>query len=130
MQSNFPYIMKIATFLLISILLIGVHTTQAQTPVTFKQKSDPGYSVHNYKHPHKAAIPKKYNLDQTAGIPYPGTGQANNLTRRSYKAQRVSNDGQTQGVVVIDKSHPSNRQSIESPANYKRQFKPESSSAR
>ena len=115
--------MKIVTFILVSILFSTVYTAQAQTPVMFRYKSDPGYSVRNYKHPHKAAIAEKYNLDAPVRIPYIEPVRANDLSLRNYKAPHMAANNQpSTGLVVKARNRPSYRHSIDSPANYKRQF--------
>lgn len=113
--------MKNLTFVLVGILFLAVYTAQAQSPVEFKYKSNPAYSVHNYKQPDKAALARKYNLDGLNTFNYLEVNASNDLTQRNYKAQATSAEPRTTGAVIPVTTRKEPRNSIDSPANYKRQ---------
>lgn len=52
---------RIALFVMI---ILGTHFVYSQKGV----QHDPSYSVHNYKHPNKAAYAKKHKLDKNVVI--------------------------------------------------------------
>jgi hypothetical protein len=82
-----------------------------------KWKSDPSYSVHNYKHPNKAAIAKKADTARLQNITYM---EALVPVSRNYKAQNVGVARKPQTVQVM--SLPSKNTLIN--GNYKQQFAP------
>ena len=115
--------MKTPAYLIIIFLLAVVGSANAQSPVVFKYKNNPTYSIHNYKHPAHAELAKKYNLDRIIVLDYipavPRIGQLNG----NYKRQATSSQQQVSGAIVPT---PKEKQvnGVNSPANYKRQFKP------
>jgi hypothetical protein len=113
--------MKNQALVLVGILFLAVHTAQAQSPVEFKYKSNPAYSVHNYKQPDKAALARKYNLDGLKTFNYVEANAANDLNQRNYKAQAASTEPRTTGAIIPTTTRKEPRNSIDSPANYKRQ---------
>lgn len=50
--------------LILTLMILGGHAAFSQKSV----KNDPSYSMHNYKHPNKAAYAKKHNLDDANEI--------------------------------------------------------------
>ena len=117
--------MKISAFLIIGFLFFAVHTTQAQSPVVFKYKLDNSYSVHNYKQPNKVAIASKYNLDRLNTFTYINPAPVFEVNKWSYKSQNVGNKTRVSdsGAVVPTTKIKKSRNALESPANYKRQFR-------
>ena len=113
--------MKNLTLILVGVLLVALHTAQAQSPVEFKHRSNPAYSVHNYKQPDKAALARKYNLDGLKTFTYVEAKATNDLAQRNYKAQAISSEPITTGAVIPTTAQKEPRNSIDSPANYKRQ---------
>jgi hypothetical protein len=78
---------------------------------------DPSYSVHNYKHPNKAAEAREKNYDHLQHFEY-----ANEETpsHRNYKAQNHPVTGG--GGILPTAPTEKNINSIHSRRNYKRQF--------
>lgn len=62
----------------IAALVVAVPTFAQVENVNLRnaQLVDPGLSVHNYKHPNKAAFAKKYQLDKKLELPF-AKGDAN-----------------------------------------------------
>ncbi len=115
--------MKKSVFLIIGILFIAVYSAQAQSPVVFKYKNNPMYSIHNYKHPDKAALARKYNLTPVVTLDYIQAAPAADNARRNYKVQAAPAQPQVLGGVVPVIPQKKQANSVHSPANYKRQFK-------
>jgi hypothetical protein len=119
--------MKKTALLIIGLLFLGVLPTLAQNPVVFKYKLDQSYSVHNYKQPHKAAIARKYNLDQLNTFTYnnPLPLPVFQINKWSYKSQNLVNKSRISesGAAVPTTKVKKSRNALESPANYKSQFR-------
>jgi hypothetical protein len=112
--------MKKPAYILIALLFLAGSTAFAQSPVKFRHKSNPAYSVHNYKQPDKAAVAKQLNLDGTQTFAYVDATPEASQAAHYYKAQAVQSPAPVSGAVVpTDKKA---RKGINSPANYKRQF--------
>jgi hypothetical protein len=69
-------------------------------------------------------VAKKYNLDKLTGVASVETSVANDLAKRNYKAQTVSTATPASGAVVNITDRPEIATGPDSPANYKRQFRP------
>jgi hypothetical protein len=83
-----------------------------------QNRHDPSYSVHNYKHPNKAAEAAKNNYDHLQSFDY---HEVKGTAHRHYKAQnnrRVVTEGGVIPAVPVEK----NTNSMFSRRNYKRQF--------
>ncbi|MES2734057.1 MAG: hypothetical protein V4714_20080 [Bacteroidota bacterium] len=114
--------MKKLAYLLTGILFITVYTAHAQSPKSFKFKSNPAYSVHNYKQPDKAALAKKYNLERLQTFTYVEATPAAEVVNRNYKAQAATtNVSPASGAVIPTSTRKQSRNGLDSPANYKRQ---------
>ena len=111
--------MKLQAFIVVLFLVFTAHTMQAQSPVVFKYKYDPSYSVHNYKHPNKAAIAKKHQLDPLITIEYSRPRPAMDKVQRNYKAQGAPIQRQPSGAVIPVAPYKEKFNSMNSPANYK-----------
>ncbi len=116
--------MKTQAFLTIIFLLAMIGSANAQSPVVFKYKNNPTYSIHNYKHPAHAELAKKYNLDRIIVLEYipavPRIGQING----NYKRQATHSQQQVSGGIIPTAPAEKQINGVNSPANYKRQFKP------
>ncbi|QHT70384.1 hypothetical protein GXP67_28870 [Rhodocytophaga rosea] len=117
--------MKKTALLIVSILFLGAFTAMAQNPVVFKYKVDPGYSTNNYKHPNKAAVANKYNMENHfTGFSYIKPLPVLQVQQWNYKNQDFAprTGVAFSGAVlpVPPMKHYKNPQ--QSPANYKHQF--------
>jgi hypothetical protein len=113
-----------AIFIGIMLVFAMGYSAKAQSPVVFKYKNNPTYSVHNYKQPNHAKLAEKYALEQRVELNYISIPSEMDKNRRNYKmpsspVQQVQPAGAT--VPVTKQKKQVN--SVQSPANYKRQFK-------
>lgn len=115
--------MKIQAFIILVFLVLVAHTMKAQSPVVFKYKYDPSYSVHNYKHPNKAALASKYKLDPMVKLEYIKATPVMDKAQRNYKAQGRPIQIQLSGAVIPVTHRKDGVNSMHSPANYKHPFK-------
>jgi hypothetical protein len=115
--------MKTPVLMLAGMLLVAVQSAQAQSPVVFKYKANPQYSVHNYKQPDKAALAKKYNLNNLITLEYVESTPADEKARRNYKAPATAPQQAEAGGIVPATAPQKKRNSAQSPANYKRQIR-------
>jgi hypothetical protein len=115
--------MKNSIYLIALFLLAAVYSAQAQSPVVFKYKNNPTYSIQNYKQPTNIELAKKYNLDNVLTLNYIPEVAASDKASRNYKAQTVGTQKQVSGAVVPVAPKKKQVNSVHSPANYKRQFK-------
>lgn len=115
--------MKTPVYLIIVFLLTAVGSAHAQSPVVFKYKNNPTYSIHNYKHPAHAELAKRYNLDHTIVLDYIPVIPRVDKTTRNYKIHTGHSQQQVSGGI-LPTSKEKQVNGVNSPANYKRQFKP------
>jgi hypothetical protein len=115
--------MKIQAYIILFFLALTAHTMQAQSPVVFKYKYDPSYSVHNYKHPNKAALAKKHELDPLITLEYNRPTVVLDKAHRNYKVQRGPIQRQPSGAAIPVTPQKERVNSMNSPANYKHPFK-------
>ncbi len=113
-----------AFFIAIILLFAAGHSVKAQSPVVFKYKNNPAYSVHNYKQPNFAKMAEKYMLHQRVELKYITIAPEIDMSRRNYKVQSPSM-GQTglSGAMLPTFKQENHINSAQSPANYKRHFK-------
>jgi hypothetical protein len=115
--------MKFQAVILVFFLVLVTHSMQAQSPVVFKYKYDPSYSVHNYKHPNKAALASKYKLDPAITFKYIKVTPIADNAQRNYKNQGVRIQRQLSGAVIPVTPYKEKFNSMDSPANYKHPFR-------
>ena len=112
--------MKTYRIFFVLVLILAAFSTQAQ--VQLKHSYDPSYSVHNYKHPDKAAFARKFNLERQMTFVYVAPEPTNaGAGRFNYKQQAGRTAAPTSGAVVPTAPESKNRWGLDSPANYKRQ---------
>src|SRR6187399_1886384 len=80
-----------------------------------QKRRDPSYSVHNYKHPNKAAEAKAEGYDDLQKLDYT---DVKGTTHRNYKAQNQS--PAQEGAVVPQQPVEKAKNSVFSRRNYKR----------
>jgi hypothetical protein len=89
--------------------------------IKLQAQNDPSYSVHNYKHPNKAAYAKKHNLDKLNYFEYKNESKLDN-SKRNYKDQRNVGNESTSGAVITTAPVEKNPNGFFSKRNYKHQF--------
>jgi hypothetical protein len=114
--------MKIPVYLIIVFLLAAVSSANAQSPVVFKYKNNPTYSIHNYKQPAHAEVAKKYNLERTIVLDYIPVLPQVDKTNRNYKAHAGRSPKQVSGGNLPATPKKKQVNSVFAPGNYKRQF--------
>jgi hypothetical protein len=103
--------------------LMGLSDIYAQhDKITWK--NDPTYSVHNYKHPNKAAAAKKLqkqNIAQIVTVQEPSTTQSITKVmipkRRIEATYKTSNGKEKTPLAIRRKSSEKQFENIESPVN-------------
>jgi hypothetical protein len=86
--------------LILSSLILMVNAASGQRSVD----RDPTYSVHNYKHPNKAAYAKKHHLDRSIELENTVViGNAN------YKQHSNSSVASTKAVISVNKPDKSRK---------------------
>jgi hypothetical protein len=117
--------MKTQAFFIGIILLFAVgYSAKAQSPVVFKYKNNPTYSVHNYKQPNHAKLAEKYALEQRVELNYISIAPEMDKNRRNYKLPSSPvQQAQPAGATIPVSKQKKQVNSVQSPANYKRQFK-------
>lgn len=101
------------TFLSIYFMLAVVSTT-VSAQVNYSK--DPTYSVHNYKHPNKAAVAKEKNLDRLIHLEYVESG---NNAPVNYKQQAGKPSPVIQGALIPSGNEVKSTNALANPRNYK-----------
>ncbi|MBC7923181.1 MAG: hypothetical protein H7Z75_19045 [Ferruginibacter sp.] len=106
--------MKTSTIVLVT-LLLAAWRANAQEIAKIRYRYNPAYSIHNYKHPDKADLARKYRIGQMPVIQFvekfSGSGTAN------YKQPFSSRGRRSTRPITLPSDYPRtpNR------ANYKQQ---------
>lgn len=107
----------------VCLLLIG----SAATAQTTRSPSDPGVSVHNYKHPHKAKQAARLAAGTSGTVMATGQSQSQGnmrRTARNYKASNGSNQNSDALLVLPGREVERTNNPLMAKDNYKRQHRP------
>jgi hypothetical protein len=113
--------MKKYTLLFIVILSMQTEKLWAQPIWRFKFKSNPAYSIFNYKQADRAALAKKYRLQKESVLQYEEKKNGSNLFDRNYKKQITSRNSSSADLVSLRHTDSIGKSWALNHNNYKRQ---------
>lgn len=122
--------MKTKIFWVAALCMVSCSQLYAQQSLEFKQKTNPTYSVHNYKHPNKAKLAKEMKAVKSSIQQFVIVNEYVDIpleTRSNYKAPRKarrnylykSRDGKAVNVIVVEADE--NQGSDSNEVNYYRE---------